>query len=82
MLRGCTSGTLFEEADNEEEKEADPDAVEHPDDRRTGEHKKKTEARKANSHQMEGEQFEEGSEAGSIKELVHTIDRGARRRLD
>lgn len=66
---------LSEEADNGEEKEADPDALEHTDDRNTGKHKETTEAGKANAHQMEDEQFEEGSEAGSIEELAHPIVR-------
>lgn len=44
-------------ADNGEDKEADPDALDHTDDRNTGAHKEKTEAGKAHAHQMEDEQF-------------------------
>lgn len=64
---------LPEEAENEEDKEADPDALEHTDDRQTGEQKEKTEAGKVNADQMEEEQFEEGPEAKSIEGLAHTI---------
>lgn len=46
---------LSEEADSGEGKEAAPDAVEHTDDRNTGECKEETKARKADADQMEDE---------------------------
>lgn len=46
---------LSKETENGKVKEADPDALEHVDDRQTGEDKEKTQTGKANAHQMEEE---------------------------
>lgn len=66
-----------EEAESGEEEEEDPYALEHTDDRQTGEHKEATQTGKAHSVQSEEEQFEKRSQAWSMAGLADKIVRDA-----